>query len=219
MPAPPPAAAAALIDATNGLVRGLNHALSNRVNTLNTLLAVLQESTEFDPEVVEALAAEEARFEALLHLYRLMPLELGAAWEPMVLADPVTDALKLFAHHLDLRMLPCQVDGLESAPPVRGQRQLLTQALLVLLVGVGRSLAGDADGHGLTVSVTSTEAEVTVRASTTRAAAPADGPAWPALDWQASLLGATTSRGVDDAGRPWGQLVLPTLAAERRKGR
>jgi hypothetical protein len=42
MTAPPPAAAAALMEAMNGLFRGLNHALSNRVNTLNTLLAVLQ---------------------------------------------------------------------------------------------------------------------------------------------------------------------------------
>jgi hypothetical protein len=208
-----------MIEAMNGLYRGLNHALSNRVNTLNTLLAVLQESAEFDPEVVQALAAEEARFEALLHLYRQMPLELGAAREPMVLADPVKDALALFEHHLDLRMLPCQVDGIATAPPVRAQRQLLTQALLVLFVGVGRSLEGDEDGHGLVVSAVGTDDEVSLEVRTSRSAEPADGPAWPAVEWLSSLLGAVTARGVDDQGRPWGRMTLPTLAAERKKGR
>lgn len=203
----------------NGLFRGLNHALSNRVNTLNTLLAVLEESAEFDPEVIRALAAEEARFEALLHLYRQMPLELGAAPEPMVLADPVKDALALFEHHLDLRMLPCQVDGVETAPPVRSQRQLLTQALLILFVGVGRSLVGDEDGHGLVITVEGVDDDVRITVRTTRPAEPADGPAWPALEWMASLLGATADRGIDTEGRPWGRLALTTLAAERRKGR
>ncbi len=219
MPAPPPAAAAAIFEATNGLHRGLNHALSNRINTLNTLLAVLQESAEYDAEIVEALAAEEGRFEQLLRLYRLMPVELAAAREPMVLADPVNDALALLSHHLDLRMLPCQVTGLDAAPPVRSQRQLLTQALLVLLVGVARALEGEEDGHGIAVALTSTDDELFVRATTTRPATPADGAAWPALEWMSSLLGAVTTRGQDAAGHPWAELALPTLAAERRKGR
>lgn len=208
-----------MIDAMNGLFRGLNHALSNRVNTLNTLLAVLQESHEHDPEVIGALAAEEARFEALLHLYRLMPMEVDAKPEPMVLADPVRDALGLFGHHLDLRMLPCSVEGVENAPPVRTRRQLLTQAILLVLVSVGRSVAHDEDGHGLAVVITSTADEVTLRATATRAAEVDEGPVWPVVEWLAAELGAAAERGTDDRGRPWAQLVLSTLAAERRKGR
>jgi hypothetical protein len=219
MSAPPPAVAASLLDALDGLSRGLNHALSNRVNTLNTLLAVLQESAAHDPEVIRALAAEEARFEALLALYRLMPLDFGATREPLVLADPVNDALALFHQHLDLRMLPCDVAGVDTAPPIRTLRQTLTQTILVMLVAVGRPLAGDEEGHGLALSAGSTEDEVVLRATTTRPAAPVDDTAWVALEWLAATIGGNTRRGQTDDGRPWAALVLPTLAAERRAGR
>ncbi len=218
MPVLPPTAAAAMFDVMDGLSRGLNHALSNRVNTLNTLLAVLQDTPDHDPEILAALAAEEARFERLLALYRLMPLDLKAAREPLLLTDPATDALALFHHHLDLRMLPCDVSGLEEAPPVRCQRQLLTQALLVLLVVVGRPVAGDEAGHGLTFSAAATADDVVLRVSTTRPAPPVDEAVWQAMEWLASTLGAKVVRGHDD-GHPWAALALTTLAAEKRKGR
>jgi len=219
MPAPPPAAAAALFDVMDGLSRGLNHALSNRVNTLNTLLAVLQDIPEYDAEIIEALAAEEGRFEGVLALYRLMPFDLRAAREPIMLADPVKDALALFQHHLDLRFLPCDTIGMESAPPVRCQRQLLTQAILVMLVAAGRPVAGDDAGHGLTLSAGSTEDEVVLRVTTTRPAPPVDAVAWEALEWLCTQVGGTALRGEDDDGRPWAAMALTTLAAEKRKGR
>jgi hypothetical protein len=219
MPELPSGAAAALINALDGLSRGLNHALSNRVNTLNTLLAVLQETPVHDAEVIEALASEEARFEALLALYRVMPLELSAAPEPILLADPVNVALALFHHHLDLRMLPCDVTGLDSTAPVRCPRQSLTQAILVMLVAVGRPMVGDDGGHGLSLVAGSTDDEAVLRATTTRPAPAVDESAWVAFEWLASVVGATARRGVDDDGRPWAALVMPTLAALRRKGR
>jgi hypothetical protein len=219
MPLPPPAAAAALLDAFDGLSRGLNHALSNRVNTLNTLLAVLQETPERDPEIDGALLAEEARFEGVLHLYRLMPLEGAAAPEPMVLADPVKDAVALLSHHLDLRMLACRVTGLEGAPPVRSLRQSLTQSILLMLVSVGRSVTGDDEGRGLSLVVSSTADEVFLRASSNRSAPSVDDSAWTAFAWLSSTIGATASRGVGDDGHPWAMMAMSTLAAERKKGR
>ena len=219
MPAPPPPAAAALLDVLDGLSRGLNHALSNRVNTLNTLLAVLQDCEEFDREIVDALAAEEARFESLLQLYRLFPLDVNEAREPLILADPVADALALFAHHLDLRMLPCEVSGLESAPPVRCQRRMLTQAILVMLVAVGRAMSGDDQGPGLNLSIRSRDDQVILHAGTARDADSEDANACVALNWLASTIGAAYSCGRDDLGRPWVELALPTLAAERKGGR
>lgn len=219
MQAPPPAAAAAWLETTDGISRGLNHALSNRVNTLNTLLAVLQESRELDQEIEGALVGEEQRFEALLRLYRLMPLEGMSASEPMVLVDPVQDAVALFAHHLDLRMLPCTVTGLDGAPPVRSRRQALTQAILVLLVAVGRALVPAEDKLGLELGITCTEDEVFLRASTRRPSAGVDDAGWVACQWLASTLGAVASRGQGDDGHAWAMLTLPTLLADRKKGR
>ncbi len=215
----PPAAAAAWLDTTDGISRGLNHALSNRVNTLNTLLAVLQESRELDPEIEGALTGEEQRFEALLRLYRLMPLEGVSTSEPMVLTDPVQDAVALFAHHLELRMLPCTVTGLDGAPPVRSRRQALTQAILVMLVAVGRALVPAEDTLGLELGITFTEDEVFLRASARQPSVAVDASAWVAFEWLASTLGAAASSGQGDDGHAWAMLALPTLLAERKKGR
>ena len=219
MQTPPPAAAAAWLDTMDGVSRGLNHALSNRVNTLNTLLAVLQENRELDAEIEGAFMGEEQRFEALLRLYRLMPLEGVSTSEPMVLIDPVQDAVALFAHHLDLRMLPCTVTGLDGAPPVRSRRQALTQAILVLLVAVGRSLMPSEDKLGLELGITFTEDEVLLRASTRRPSAAVDDAAWVACAWLASTLGAAASCGQGTDGQAWAMLALPTLLSERKKGR
>lgn len=208
-----------MVGAMNGLFRGLNHALSNRVNTLNTLLAVLQESREFDPEVVEALAAEEAKFESLLALYRLMPMEAGAGREPLVIADPLKDATALFSHHLDLRMHPVAVVGVDTAPPVRSQRQLLTQLLLVMMVEVGRALEADESGAGLEVAAAAAGDDLAVTVSAKSAVPPTETSVWASIEWIAEQLGGSATRGVDAEGRPWARLTLMSLAAERKKGR
>ena len=221
MQGPPPAAAAAWLDTMDGLSRGLNHALSNRVNTFSTLMAVLHDARTLDAELENALVAEEARMEALLRLYRLMPLARTASPEPMVLADPVNDALALFAHHLDLRMLPCTVTGLADAPPVRSRRQSLTQGILLLLVAVGRAFdEGHDESAELTLQVIHTADDVTLHASTgSPVTAAPDAVAWGALEWMASTLGAVVECGRDDNGHAWAALALPTLAAERKRGR
>lgn len=215
----PQATSAPLIEALDGLLRGLNHALSNRINTLNTLLAVLQEHEGADREIVDALAKEEVRFEELLRLYRLMPMDMGAEREPMVLVDPVKDAVLLFAHHLDVRMLQCTVDGVESAPPVRSRRQALTLAILVLLVVVARPVAEDEDEAGILLRVTATADEVHLRASATVPTPIIDESALIALEWLTAALDMTTTRGMGEDKCAWAELTLPTLAAERKKGR
>ena len=162
---------------------------------------------------------EEQRFEALLRLYRVMPLDGSSASEPMVLTDPVNDAVALFAHHLDLRMLPCTVSGLDAAPPVRSRRQALTQAILMLLVTVARALVPAEDKLGVELQLSSTDEEVVLRAATKQPSAVVDDASWPACEWLASAIGATARRGHGDDGRAWASLALPTLAAERKKGR
>ena len=213
MPGLPPAAAAAWLHIVDGLVRGLNHGLSNRVNTLNTLLAVLQDTRELDAEIEGALMGEEERFEAMLRLFRLLPLEGARPNQPTALAGPVADAVALFAHHLELRMLPCRVVGLDAAPPVQSRQHTLTQVLLLVLVTVGRAIADDDWAHGLVLQVTSAGNEVVIRASTALpTVAAADDTAWVACEWMASTLGATTRRGRDDTSHAWAELALPNVA-------
>lgn len=214
---PPPAVAAAWLETMDGLVRGLNHALSNRVNTLNTLLAVLQDAKVLDEELETALMAEEGRFEAVLGYFRLLPIDIMAEPEPLVLADPVKDAMALFGHHLDLRMLPCTTHGVDTAPPVRSRRTALTHALLAALITVGRPAV--ATGGRVAVEVSVEGEEVEVRAVAAGAPPESDDAAFTVMDWLAGSLGGTAARGVDSAGKAWASLRLLTLAAERKRGR
>lgn len=148
----------------SALLRGLAHALSNRVGTLVAATGLLVPGGGASPTIVGVLREEGDRLEELLGLMRLLagPSDVGAeAPEPIHLPDLVTPTVELHAQHPMLRDVPVTVTPDPLAPPVRARHAGLTRALLVLLSaakqgapdggGVGIAWKGDRDAVVLTV--------------------------------------------------------------------
>lgn len=125
------AAEAAWIDATDAVLRGLAHQLSNRTGTIGAVAEALT-AGQASPALAAALTAEASQLESLLRLLRLLPRDLGRGPEPVRPADVVADAAALFAHHERGRGSPVAMVDLDETPPARVRVPALTHALVVL---------------------------------------------------------------------------------------
>lgn len=123
------------------VVKGLNHQLTNRVASLEAVVALMGDDEEVpDLQLVATLAQEVKRLNHLLHLYRLMPAEPFVTTEPVRVQDVLQQVMELHAHHADLRGIPIEVDAAHDTPPVLVRPSALLRCLLVLL----ESAAGNA---------------------------------------------------------------------------
>ena len=148
-----------------GVLRGLVHALSNRVGTVAAVAGLLDADAPPDAAVT-VLRGEAERLEALLQEFRLLAGEEGAAdgadgaaaAEPLHLASFVPAVVALHAHHPARRDVPCGVTGLDALPPVLAAPRAVADALFALL-GAARggvsapSLAGDGEGDAVMLRV------------------------------------------------------------------
>lgn len=188
----------------DALVRGLAHALSNRVSALSMASdELLDEAPAVREEARERIATEVARLAALDRLLKLVPADRGARPQALLPAEVLADAVALHAHHLELRDVPI-VEAVDPAtPPVRVPRATLLRAL-VLLLSCGRRAAG---GGGVVVRLGGDDSALRV------AVAPAGDPG------EAETLAASLDGRVERADGAL-TLVLPSLAALRaREGR
>lgn len=125
------------------VVRGVAHAMSNRVATISAGLWMLGETGAAPATSLAALHAEVDRLEQLLVQLRLLPRETAAA-EPLLAADSARAAVALHEHHGELRNVPCVIDDPGSVPPARAIPQALLHALLVALNAAKQAaLVGD----------------------------------------------------------------------------
>lgn len=117
------------------LVRGLAHALSNRVGTVVAVGGMLAPDAPAPAMVVGMLQDEGGRMEELLALMRLVAGEADESPdpEPIHLPDIVTPVVALHGHHPALRDVPVKVEPDPDAPPVRARYGGFVRALLVLL--------------------------------------------------------------------------------------
>lgn len=200
--------------AADGLLRGLNHTLSNRVSALSSYGAFVEAGEPLDADHLHALVAEVAQLERLLRLYRLLPLAADGREEPLRLGDALPDACELIAAHLDLRTVPIKVEVADDAPPVLARMNALVQALTLVLGEAGeRALEGGA-GSGVSVRVFGAGERVmaAVVATGVPGPRPSGGPLAVAV---AELLNGATIEALDDA--TWGLVLsMPTLAKARR---
>jgi hypothetical protein len=143
--AQPPAHAAAATWAAERdlLLRGLNHALSNRVGTLGAVAAMLEPGIPPRGALVDALRDEAERLERLLVLYRLLPEEGDAVPELVHVPDVLSAVLALHAEHPELRDVACEVDAAGAAVPARVAPAALSHALLLALSAAKRAAAPD----------------------------------------------------------------------------
>jgi C4-dicarboxylate-specific signal transduction histidine kinase len=193
---------------SEAIVRGLAHALSNRV----VALGMAGESLDDPEDAVRAEARAQVRGEAerlaeVTRLLKLLPREGLGRPQALQISEVLSDALALQAHHLELRDLAVSTAVSATVLPVRVERWALLRAL-VLLIGEARRVARErADAAApVVLTVDGTEDECWVVASA-KGARP--GVELAAL---AAEMGGRMADSPDEIG-----LVLPSLAAVRRR--
>lgn len=123
------------------VLKGLNHQLTNRVASLEALVAIIDDDEEpVDRQMFKSLTDEVSRLTHLLHLYRLMPAEPFVTTEPVRIQDLIPQVMELHAHHADLRGIPIEISASGDVQPVLVRPSAMMRCLLVLL----ESAAGNA---------------------------------------------------------------------------
>lgn len=198
------------------LLRGVTHALSNRVATISAAAYMLEYDDVTGAQAAESLRVETERMDTMLQLLRLLPSRDDREFEPVSPGDVIAQAVALHAHHCDLRDVRVVVTVRESVLPVWVEPHALLQALLLALTSAKRS-AFDASGEVLlVVDGDADEVRMTVHPEPDTAVADAVSPrdVTAADGCLQSALGAAVARA--DGGCV---LTLPTLPAARRAGR
>lgn len=129
------------------LLRGLSHALSNRVTVLEVIAGDVADAS---PAALPELQREVARLGAMNRSVRAV-LDDGAREEPLDLRDVVDAAAELVASCGPSRMPPVVVEG--EAPAVREVRWQLVREVAALL------LAGDDPAASRVVTLSGDEGE------------------------------------------------------------
>lgn len=141
------------------LLRGLTHALSNRIGTVSALAYLMEVSPDAVATTAASLRTEGEQLEALLQLLRVLPRHAQSVFEPVVPTDSVTSALALHDHHPDLRdlQLTVRLDG--DLQPAYVDPAGLTMAVVIAL-GAAHRAAGT--GGRATLTIVSSPDTVTI---------------------------------------------------------
>lgn len=203
-PAPDVPGLAEWVTLSESLLRGLLHALNNRVTALGAFaeLAALGDE-EITAERV--LPGELARLQQLNLLFRLLVLEVSAA-EALELNPVLDDVLALHGHHPALRALRCEIVRLAPLPALRVPRWALLRLLLLVVEGV-KQHAERSNAHPAQLRITCTDAVLSIRGD-------ALGPPPRYAQEMAQRCGGTLTQ----PGGEW-LLELPTLFEVRRRER
>jgi C4-dicarboxylate-specific signal transduction histidine kinase len=154
------------------LVRGLAHALSNRISTIGTIAELLRVDGDDPVAMSEMLGVETRRLEDLLEQMRALSSRSAGRLDAMRLTDAVAGAMSLHSYHPERRAIAITVEPGDESRPVLGDEIRLQRELLILLdaattaalahasralrvrfglqgrVGVVRLLVGDATAAG-----------------------------------------------------------------------
>lgn len=123
----------------SALLRGIAHALSNRVGTIVSAVGMLTPGAPASAPIVSVLADEGARLEDLLTVVRLLAGDgVGATPEPIHVPDLIGPIVALHAHHPDARDIECLIDASPVDVPAFGVPGAIARSLLVLLTSAKR---------------------------------------------------------------------------------
>lgn len=127
------------------LLRGLNHALSNRLASLSAISMLMDGADAFDPKLQEALAGDVERLGAVLGLYRALPGDSSARREAGRFADALERAKAVVAEHPDCRDVAIALAADDAgAEPVSllGKDALRASVLFLLALARAAGLRG-----------------------------------------------------------------------------
>jgi hypothetical protein len=120
------------------LLWGINHALSNRLAALISLVRILEHSeTGLDP-LLDVLRREVDTLERTISLLRLLPRNAGELPEPVRLVELLPDVLALHRLQSEIRDLDFQLHEQPDLQPVWIEPATLAHALLLLLSAATR---------------------------------------------------------------------------------
>ena len=218
------AAAGAWLTASDALLRGVGHALNNRVAALSAVVQVLASTGEGGP-LHDALGDEALRLQRAVELLRLLPRRWESPPEPVLVADAVRDALEILPHHPDLPILRYDWVPEQELPPVLVEPTLLTHALC-LLGQAAAEVAARTGGQAVTFRGMATEREVTIEVaggdegvSAGRGGESTGANGDPTRAAPLVELAGGELRVLERSGRRLRvELGLPTLAEARRRG-
>ncbi|MEO7362830.1 MAG: hypothetical protein ABI120_21035 [Gemmatimonadaceae bacterium] len=193
------------------LLRGITHALSNRIATIGATSYMLEHGDVAVAQTIEALRVESERMDTLLQQLRQLPARPGADAEPMTVGDLCAGAIRLHAHHGDWRDVECEVVEDPDVYPIWGEPQAVMHALLVALTAAKRNAI---PGSRIRLHISGDTSVVRISASAPNAndtGATLDSADASAARW---LL---ASHGGSARALEYGcELEVPTLLAVRR---
>jgi hypothetical protein len=206
------------IQVFGGAVRGLTHALGNRLHSLEMTMGALAPGEAVSPIAAAALDVESAGCAELVRLYRLLPFAGAGALEASRVGDVVPDAAALFRHHIDGRQAACTVHVSGEPPAVLVAPLALTQAVLVLLCS---SVAEAPEGSATEVTI-GVSGDADVVWIDIHATGPGDGVADDNAMATAAWLLKASQPGVTRVATGSGaitRIALPSLSAARQRER
>jgi signal transduction histidine kinase len=118
---------------SESLIRGIAHALSNRIATIGTIAELLRVGGDDPHAMSEMLAIETERLEDLLEQMRALSARSAGRMEAMRLSDAVAGAMALHSYHPERRTVAVTVEPGDESRPVLGDPLLLQRELLILL--------------------------------------------------------------------------------------
>jgi hypothetical protein len=135
----PPSPAEVWLSVCNDLLWGFNHALSNRLAALTSIVRILEHSdTGLDP-LLGVLSEEIGNLERTLSLLRLLPQNPAEAPEAVLLQDLIPPLLELHRLQNDGRDLEFDLDLDSTTFPVWVEPSALSHAILLLLAATSRA--------------------------------------------------------------------------------
>lgn len=115
------------------LVRGMAHALGNRIATIGTIAELLRVSGDDPRAMSEMLRIETERLEDLLEQMRALSARSAGRTEAIRLSDVVAGAMDLHSYHPERRAVAVTVEPGDESRPVLGDPLALQRQLLILL--------------------------------------------------------------------------------------
>lgn len=120
------------------VLRGLTHALSNRVGTIFVVTGLVEATSGDRSSALHTLVEEAERLEALLKTMRQLPRRTEVQAEPMIPADAAHAAIELHTHNADARNSSFAVQTVGDVAPASTDPAMLTLALVAALSGAQR---------------------------------------------------------------------------------
>ena len=202
------------------LLRGMTHALSNRVGTILAAVTLLDAVQSGGVQPLELLRLEADRLETLLQTLRQLPRRKEQSLEPLLPTDAARAAIELYAHHPEGRDVACVVHLDGDLMPAWGDASAVELAIAAALTGAQRHVRA---GEALAIHISSTDDAVhfdvrfAVRGELTSAISSNDD-IQPELAIDASAASWLVSEcgGRAQAHATGIVIDVPTLAAARR---